>query len=263
MEAGLSRKCVLIIDDEQDVREATAKLLQWKGHATRTAANGQEALLRLREDPSIALILLDLWMDGGDGWEFREAQRQDPAVAGIPVVVLSAVGDAAEWADNLGDVGYLRKPIKAEELFAAVERFTFSPKPEVLLVDRDKEYCRSAEKALRHHGFIVRTASDQEEAVEVFRRHAGTTAAVLLDVEGSATVPRLRQINEQVRFVSVEPVAGVPGKFRRRRPSSFPQVTRRTRGNAPGPLGDRYKTGPAGPQSNAARALALETQPPA
>ena len=200
MEAGLSRKCVLIIDDEQDVREATAKLLQWKGHATRTAANGQEVLLRLREDPSIALILLDLWMDGGDGWEFREAQLQDPAVAGIPVVVLSAVGDAAEWADNLGDVGYLRKPIKAEELFAAVERFTFSPKPEVLLVDRDKEYCRSAEKALRHHGFIVRTASDQEEAVEVFRRHAGTTAAVLLDVEGSATVPRLRQINEQVRF---------------------------------------------------------------
>jgi CheY-like chemotaxis protein len=186
------------VDDEEVVRDAMAKLLQAKGYATRTAANGREALAQLRAKPAVELVLLDLWMDGGDGWEFREAQRQDATLARIPVVVLSAVGDAAEWADNFGDVGYLRKPIKAEELFAAVERFTFSPKPEVLLVESDAEHRRATEKALRHNGFAVRTASDEEEAVKLFRRHAGTTAAVLMDADDGAAFDRLRQIDSGV-----------------------------------------------------------------
>jgi CheY-like chemotaxis protein len=187
------------VDDEEMVRDAMAKLLQRKGYATRTAANGREALAQLRAQPPIKLVLLDLWMDGGDGWEFREAQRKEPTLAGIPVVILSAVGDAAEWADNLGDVGYLRKPIKAEELFAAVERFTFSPKPEVLLMESDLAHRRAAEKALRHNGFAVRTATDEKEAVKLFRRHAGTTTAVLLDADGSSTFEQLRQIDPGVR----------------------------------------------------------------
>jgi CheY-like chemotaxis protein len=213
MDRVLSRKCILIVDDEEVVRDAMAKLLQSKGYLTRTAANGRDALAQMQGKPSIELVLLDLWMDGGDGWEFREAQQQEPTLAGIPVVVLSAVGDAAEWADNLGDVGYLRKPIKAEELFVAVERFTFSPKPEVLLMERDAEHRRAAEKALRHHGFAVRTASDEEEVVDLFRRHAGTTTAVLLDADAMAAFARLRQIDAGVRccLMSQAPEALDPG----------------------------------------------------
>jgi CheY-like chemotaxis protein len=214
MDGGPSRKCVLIVDDEEVAREAMAKLLQWKGYLTWTAANGHEALAQLRAKSPIGLILLDLWMDGGDGWEFREAQRQEPTLAGIPVVVLSAVGDAAEWADNLGDVGYLRKPIKADELFVAVERFTYSPKPEVILMEGDAAHRRAAEKALRHHGFTVRTATDEEEAVNLFRRHAGTTTAVLLDADAKAAFARLRQIDAGVRccLMSRSPEALDPGE---------------------------------------------------
>jgi CheY-like chemotaxis protein len=198
-------KCILIVDDEDIAREAMAKLLQWKGYQTRCSANGREALTHLPGNPPIDLVLLDLWMEGGDGWEFRDAQRQDPALAGIPVVVLSAVGDAAEWADNLGDVGYLRKPIKADELFTAVERFTFSPKPEVLLVERDPDHTRAAEKVLRHHGFAVRMANDEQQAVDLFRQHAGTTTAVLLDADKSSTLDRLRQVDAEVRCYLMSP----------------------------------------------------------
>ena len=118
-------KTILVVEDDTVARGAMAGLLKERGYQAMTAGNGKEALTSLEAGARPDLILLDLWMPGGDGWEFRERQRLDKRLASIPVIILSSVADAAEWADALGDVGYLRKPINPETLFVAIERFAF------------------------------------------------------------------------------------------------------------------------------------------
>src|SRR4051794_36215712 len=105
-------KTVLVTDDDDGTREALTLLLQGQGYAVATARNGAEALDRLREHPLPNLVLLDLWMPRMNGWEFREQQRQDPTLATVPVVVVSA----GERDKALGDVVYLQKPVEADTL---------------------------------------------------------------------------------------------------------------------------------------------------
>ena len=75
------------------------------------------ALDYLRNSPYPSLILLDLVMSGMDGWEFRHKQTQDPRLAGIPVISVSAVGKLVDV-----DVS-LRKPLDYDELIGAVGRY--------------------------------------------------------------------------------------------------------------------------------------------
>src|SRR5262245_26845005 len=90
-------KAVLVVEDSIDTRDSLAFLLRSVGgYQVSTAANGQEALDRLRAGPRPGLILLDLLMPTMDGWEFCHRLRQDPALASIPVVVVSGVGDSPE-----------------------------------------------------------------------------------------------------------------------------------------------------------------------
>jgi CheY-like chemotaxis protein len=91
-------------------------VLEWEGYRVACAGEGREALdfLRGRERPS--LILLDVMLPGLDGNRFREVQRQDPALAGVPVVVVSAL-DVADCPDA---DAYVRKPFAAEELLEAI-----------------------------------------------------------------------------------------------------------------------------------------------
>jgi CheY-like chemotaxis protein len=110
------------------------------------------------------------------------------------------LGQACEYADVLGDVGYLQKPIDVDELLAAVERFTTGPKPSILLVSGQPGLRRLLEGALRRAGFIVRPVGTGPEALQFYRRHGKSIDLVLLDV----TVPRqtvtaLRKLNSDLR----------------------------------------------------------------
>jgi CheY-like chemotaxis protein len=82
---------VLVIDDDPDLVRLMAKFLRLEGFAPVSAANGQEALTYLRGGGDASVILLDLRMPIMDGWAFRAAQRSDPAIADIPVIVLSGI----------------------------------------------------------------------------------------------------------------------------------------------------------------------------
>jgi CheY-like chemotaxis protein len=105
-----SAKQILIVDDDAPLRDGLARALEAAGHQVRTAANGLEALgeaRALRPD----LILLDLVMPVMDGWCFRTEQMEDPDLADIPVVVLSAGGEATKReAALMGMPTYFRKP---------------------------------------------------------------------------------------------------------------------------------------------------------
>lgn len=85
--------------------------------------NGLEAHDRLRSAVELPdLILLDLMMPVMDGWQFRAEQLKEPALARIPVVVMSAIGDVDKEARTLGIADYVTKPVKVEVVLGTVRR---------------------------------------------------------------------------------------------------------------------------------------------
>jgi CheY-like chemotaxis protein len=80
------------------------------------AANGRQALDLLRSGERPSCILLDLMLPVLDGWQFRREQQRDPALADIPVVMVST----ADRAACLRTSGHVRKPFQPEELLAAI-----------------------------------------------------------------------------------------------------------------------------------------------
>ena len=114
---------ILLVEDDFDVREALVETLRELGHSVDCAADGEQALAYLRGGRRPGLILLDLMMPRMSGSEFRIAQKQDPTMSDIPVVLLSADGRMEEKARVLQVQGAIRKPIELAELLATIERF--------------------------------------------------------------------------------------------------------------------------------------------
>lgn len=112
---------VLIVEDDDDLRDMMAQLLSLEGFQTASAANGREALDYLQNGSVPDLILLDLMMPVMDGWEFRRQQRADPVFAGVPVIVLSAL-DQARAAD-VGAAAVLKKPLDVDRLLELVRSY--------------------------------------------------------------------------------------------------------------------------------------------
>lgn len=115
-------KLILIVDDDRDVALSVSDVLEAEGYGVAIAGNGQEALDYLRTTPRPVLILLDMAMPVMDGWQFREAQLKVPEVASIPVITLTADGDARRKAAEVKAVSYLSKPVTVDGLLDAVER---------------------------------------------------------------------------------------------------------------------------------------------
>ena len=121
---------ILVVEDESGQREALAEVLSRLGYEVQCAANGSEALELMRRSESLpGLILLDLMMPVMDGWEFRAQQRRDRALAHVPVVVLSALDDAAKKAVQDGAAAFVSKPLHWQALLSVVERFCGGTRP--------------------------------------------------------------------------------------------------------------------------------------
>ena len=94
MHEGIGR--VLVVEDNLDAREAMTAFLEGEGYDVVGAANGQEALGHLRTSPIFCVILLDLGTPVMDGWEFWAKQIREPAMASVPVVIMSLEGLLAQ-----------------------------------------------------------------------------------------------------------------------------------------------------------------------
>jgi CheY-like chemotaxis protein len=114
---------VLVIDDDLDILEIMAMVLESSGYSVRTARNGKEALDLMHGGLRPGLIVLDLMMPVMNGWEFRENQLRDSALARLPVVALSGSGNVKEAAQELGLTEYLLKPIDTQTLLDLVRRY--------------------------------------------------------------------------------------------------------------------------------------------
>jgi CheY-like chemotaxis protein len=113
----------MIVEDDLAIREALTEILEDEGYQVTGAANGQEAIQALRGNTPPCLILLDLMMPVMNGWQFRAEQKQDPALAPVPVVIISADSDLRTKATTLEAVDFLQKPIQLTRLLDTVEQF--------------------------------------------------------------------------------------------------------------------------------------------
>jgi CheY-like chemotaxis protein len=114
---------VLVVDDDASIREALADLLGDEGYRVTTATNGAEALTLLRSPGELrpCVILLDLMMPIMSGQEFYAEQQRDPALAAIPIVVISADRNAALKATAFGGE-YLSKPVRLDSVLGVLGR---------------------------------------------------------------------------------------------------------------------------------------------
>jgi CheY-like chemotaxis protein len=118
-----ARDHVLIVEDDKTARDTLCNVLESEGYPADAVANGREAINYLHRNHHPCLILLDLMMPVMNGWEFRHQQRHDPALARIPVVVCSGVGDIQQEVLLIGAEGCLQKPIDAGKLLDTVRRY--------------------------------------------------------------------------------------------------------------------------------------------
>lgn len=118
---GLARRTVLVVDDDKDIRETLQELIEDEGYEVATARNGLEALERIRQRRP-GLVILDLFMPGMDGAEFRRRQLADPVLAGVPVVVISAAAGLEERVAAMRPTAHMEKPIRLDELLRLIAR---------------------------------------------------------------------------------------------------------------------------------------------
>ncbi len=112
---------ILVVDDDPDLRRSLVEVLEEEGYGVSCATNGEEALAALgRERPSA--ILLDLTMPVMDGWTFRRLQQDDPQLAAIPTVVISACYSDARSVGALEAAAYLAKPFEVSTLTETLQR---------------------------------------------------------------------------------------------------------------------------------------------
>ena len=123
----MDRKKILLVDDDVDFAEATKLILESKSYDVCVAHDGQEGLKKVKtEQPD--LIILDVMMPEMDGYEVCSKLKADPACSRIPILLLTAVGDAMPSSKYTKEMGmkteaddYIPKPVEPLELVGRVE----------------------------------------------------------------------------------------------------------------------------------------------
>ena len=124
----MKRGAILVVEDRDDVRQGLAQLLELHGFLVADARNGKEALDQLTSDPEgYALILLDLMLPGGiSGRDVRLRQLQDPSLATLPTIVVSASDMDQRERLGLHPDAWLDKPYRFDDLLELVKRYVVS-----------------------------------------------------------------------------------------------------------------------------------------
>lgn len=122
MSNGIDVNCrvILIVEDDEAIRETLRLALELEGYSVATAADGKEGLEALSKIERPCLILLDLMMPIMNGWQFAEAIEKDMILAQIPIAVVTAY---AEKATSIKSKAIIKKPVDLDALFRIVEKW--------------------------------------------------------------------------------------------------------------------------------------------
>jgi CheY-like chemotaxis protein len=123
MASQRSTTAVLVVDDDEDIRETLAQVLMDEGFTVASAENGQDALDYLEGHEAPCVIVLDLMMPVMTGAEFRAKQLAEPRFASIPVIVLSAADRGGAIANTLRASAFIAKPPSMDLIVETVARY--------------------------------------------------------------------------------------------------------------------------------------------
>ncbi len=139
-------KKVLVVDDEPDIVELVSYNLSKEGFEVSSAADGEEALARIRKE-RFDFLVLDLMLPGIQGLELCRIVRNDPHTRGIPIIMLTAKGEEVDKILGLemGADDYMAKPFSPRELVARVRA----------VMRRASERTAADEKVLRIGGLVI------------------------------------------------------------------------------------------------------------
>jgi len=154
---------VLVVDDDQTVREVIERHLTREGFSVVTASGGREGL-RLARELHPAAITLDVMMPDLDGWTVLAAIKGDPELADIPVILMSIV-DEKTRGYALGATDYMVKPVDRARLSGVLRNICGGAGRQVLLVDDDDMTRRGMRQALEQDGWQVAEAENGRVAL--------------------------------------------------------------------------------------------------
>ena len=169
---------ILVIDDDATVREVVGRYLEREGFTVAEAAGGHEGL-RLARELNPAAITLDITMPDLDGWTVLAAIKGDPALAEIPVILLTII-DEKNRGFALGASEYLVKPVDREQLIRILRQLSMPIDGNILVVDDDEMGRRGLRAALEQAGWQVAEATNGQVALT--RLNEARPNAILLDL---------------------------------------------------------------------------------
>jgi adenylate cyclase len=174
----LEAPLVLVVDDDPTVRQVVARFLEREGFAVAEAEGGREGL-RLARELFPAAITLDIIMPDLDGWTVLAAIKGDPALAGIPVILLTIV-DEKNRGYSLGATDYLVKPVDRKRLTTLLRRICGSTGGRVLIVDDNDIDRQQMSSAVEQDGWDVVEAKNGRVALDSLA--AAGPQAIILDL---------------------------------------------------------------------------------
>jgi len=210
---------VLVVDDDHTARELMRRLLAREGFDVITAIDGQEGLdLARKFEPSV--ITLDVMMPKVDGWDVLKELKADPALADIPVIMVTML-DESDRGYNLGAADYMTKPVDRERMKLLLDKYRSRAKePRVLLVEDDETTRSMMRDILGGDGWQVFEAENGRVALGLIDEAAPDL--ILLDLmmpemDGFEFLEALRhQPDRQIAPVVVVTAADLSESERRR-----------------------------------------------
>ncbi|MBF0564667.1 MAG: response regulator [Nitrospirae bacterium] len=162
-------KSILVVDDDESIRELLRQELDREGYAVKTAKDGLEAIRNIKEKlPN--LVILDVMMPGMNGFDVAAVIKGDPATANVPVIILSILEDT-ERGRRIGVDRYLTKPIDKEALFAEIKTLLAGggTKKKIMVVDENESNVKTLTDVLETKGYTVVSANDGLDSIEKAR----------------------------------------------------------------------------------------------
>ena len=170
---------ILVIDDDETVRELIRRFLTRDGFHVVTAPSGQEGL-RLAQELHPTAITLDVMMPEMDGWTVLSQLKADESTAEIPVILLTMVSDRS-MGYALGATDYLSKPVNRTRLAGVLRRYRCATPPCPVLVVEDDDATRELMvRMLQKEGWTVAEATNGRQALE--RVSENLPELILLDL---------------------------------------------------------------------------------
>ncbi len=170
--------CILVIDDDEDIRDLMRRMLTREGYRVVTAVSGKEGIKLARQiKPSV--ITLDVLMPDQDGWSVLGQLKSDPELVDIPVV-MQTILDEPRKGFMLGASEFLTKPIDRARMIEVIRRLDHKGEPKALVVEDDEGTRSRIVDWLRTEGWQVHTARNGIEGVQAYLQHA--PALIILDL---------------------------------------------------------------------------------